>query len=333
MPPSTTITTPIKASGRARHPERAGKTRASRRDLINLVGRRFGRLMVTAYAGNSYWSCLCDCGKGTVACGHDLRRGLQKGCGCLRQKINLTGKRFDRLHVVAYAGNDGDRASTWLCLCDCGERVVVSGKSLRRGRTRSCGCLHRERITKHGKAGNREYKIWVSMRHHHGDAVCDRWRLSPTNFLADMGPCPENYVLRRIDPNGKFERGNCAWVPVAKRTRHGMSKTREYRIWAGMKQRCLNPRSQRFEDYGGRGIGICPDWHEFVNHFADMGTCPPDCSLDRIDPNGDYEPTNCRWADARQQRRNQRPPRRTSAVANRRRLEQVEPPPLDDPPF
>jgi hypothetical protein len=168
------------------------------------------------------------------------------------------------------------------------------------------------------------------MKHCHPNSVCDAWRLSFANFFGDMGPCPENCALRRIDPNGKFERGNCAWVPVAKRTRHGMTKTREYRIWAGMKYRCLNTSSQRYDDYGGRGIGICPDWHEFVNFFADMGPCPEGCSLERKDNNGDYEPGNCCWADAKQQRRNQRPPRRTSGL-NRRRREQVEPPPLDIP--
>ena len=96
-----------------------------------------------------------------------------------------------------------------------------------------------------------------------------------------------------------------------------------------MKQRCLNRRMTNFELYGGRGISVCEDWLSFAAFFADMGPRPAGCSLDRINPNGNYEPTNCRWSDAKQQSQNQRP-RQMSAAFYRRLLEQL-PPPLDDP--
>jgi hypothetical protein len=94
-----------------------------------------------------------------------------------------------------------------------------------------------------------------------------------------------------------------------------------------MKQRCFNPRAANYENYGGQGITVCEEWLSFEAFFADMGTCPPGYSLDRIDPNGNYEPGNCRWADAKQQRQNQRPRRPY------RKRRQAEPPPLDAPPF
>jgi hypothetical protein len=97
-----------------------------------------------------------------------------------------------------------------------------------------------------------------------------------------------------------------------------------------MKRRCLNPRAPNFEWYGGRGITICEEWlSSFEAFFADLGTRPAHCSLDRIDPNGNYEPTNCRWADTKQQRTNQTP-RQARAVMRRR---EVELPPLLDVPF
>ena len=73
-----------------------------------------------------------------------------------------------------------------------------------------------------------------------------------------------------------------------------------------MKVRCLNKENHKFPDYGGRGIRICERWHSFDAFLADMGPRPPGTSLDRIDVNGNYEPGNCRWADAKTQRANRR---------------------------
>jgi hypothetical protein len=74
-----------------------------------------------------------------------------------------------------------------------------------------------------------------------------------------------------------------------------------------MKQRCTNPNVPAYHHYGGRGIRVCPEWAgSFVRFLADMGAAPPGHSLDRIDVNGHYEPSNCRWATAEQQQRNRR---------------------------
>jgi hypothetical protein len=170
--------------------------------------------------------------------------------------IDLTGKRFGRWRVIRYA-----RDRRWFCVCDCGTRRAVCGKSLRNGGSRSCGCLRRELLTKHGLWGRKEY-----------------------------------------------------WA------------------WYHAKQRCLDPNHPRFPDYGGRGIWFYGDWQPSVGAFlADAGTCPPGCSLDRIDNDRGYEPGNVRWTDRKTQNRNRRP-RRPSTAVKRRRPER-ELPPLDDVPF
>lgn len=88
---------------------------------------------------------------------------------------------------------------------------------------------------------------------------------------------------------------------------HGLSYSGTYSSWRLMKQRCLNSCSPTYMYYGGRGIKICRRWLKFENFIADMGERPNGKSLDRYpDKNGNYEPSNCRWATRKQQSLNTR---------------------------
>ncbi len=92
-------------------------------------------------------------------------------------------------------------------------------------------------------------------------------------------------------------------LAAKKREKHGMRWTPEYQSWLGMKQRCSNPKKREFQNYGGRGIRVCPEWTvSFSAFFTYVGNRPTiKHSLDRIDVNGDYEPGNVRWATQKEQ--------------------------------
>jgi len=89
-------------------------------------------------------------------------------------------------------------------------------------------------------------------------------------------------------------------------THHLKSHDPAYRTWSGMKSRCLNSNQPGYKDYGGRGITVCDRWLDFSNFYADMGDRPDGTEIDRINNNGNYEPSNCRWVTRTENSRNKR---------------------------
>jgi len=141
---------------------------------------------------------------------------------------NLIKQRFGRVTVLSRQGYIGKKVS-WLCLCDCGNRKIITSYSLQSGQAKSCGCFQRElakiRHTTHGMTNTKIYEVWQHMHSRcrdkadksykdygsRGIKVCKRW-LNFETFYKDMGECPEGLMLDRIDNNKGYFPDNCQWV-------------------------------------------------------------------------------------------------------------------------
>lgn len=107
--------------------------------------------------------------------------------------------------------------------------------------------------------------------------------------------------------SGHTKSCGCLSIETAKKIflKHGMSKTKSYQAWSGMHERCRNKKYKSWHRYDGRGIKICKRWYKFENFLKDMGhPSTKSHSLDRISNDGDYEPSNCRWATWQEQNSN-----------------------------
>ena len=146
------------------------------------------------------------------------------------------GQRIGRLTILSTGRRPNSRKTFAVCDCDCGKRTVTRLDGLRGGTTASCGCAHRDAVTKHGFSSH----------------------------------------------------------PL-------------YTAWHNMMRRCYDPRNNRWTDYGGRGIRVCPDWQNIRQFVADMAdSYSPSLEIDRRDVNGDYELGNCHWVTHEVQARNKR---------------------------
>lgn len=224
--------------------------------FTDISGRKYGKLTVLQRAENrgkqTFWRCKCECGNVKDIRGGDLKNGKIISCGCVKSEMSrerthkdIKGMKFGRLTAIEEVYSIRGRAF-WLFRCECGNSVIASGKDVRSGNTKSCGCKKGE--------------------------------------------------------NGYLD---------------GRSTERLYGVWCGMHTRCYNENSGSYKNYGGRGISIAEEWHDYSKFRAwaiangyDESAPKGVCTIDRINNDGNYEPGNCRFVSMKVQAANKRKTKR-----------------------
>lgn len=196
---------------------------------------------------------------------------------------------FGQLTVLGRVSNDGAGRVRLQCQCKCGRKSIARLSDLRRGHTKSCGCLRAAQI-----------------RHRLGKIVLHRFGL--------FGVLGKSEAVHGVTPSTE-------WVAVClfcgrihfkktyrlrRRDSHCECLDYTYASWRNMIQRCTNPNHEEYHRYGGRGITVCPEWRKSFTQFVlDKGKRPKGETIDRYpDPNGPYTPANTEWATREQQAQN-----------------------------
>lgn len=282
----------------------------------DLTGQKYGSLTVESYAGKkggrTAWNCRCDCGNTTIVAGTHLKDGHTTSCGCQKygyvKKEDLAGKQFGYWTVLKFAGIDG-KQTMWECKCVCGNIRKIRAGSLKSGNSRSCGCKKNELVRKSGytphvtktvedKIGKRYGKLTVVSRLSHKPGKPVYWKCK-----CDCGNerIVDSYALNC----GKAIQCKECSKPFSYRQRY----PRIYRIWQAMKSRCFYVGNKRYSDYGGRNITVCEEWKNSIEAFVKWSLSngyQDNLTIDRINVDGNYEPSNCRWVTLKKQANNTR---------------------------
>ncbi len=228
---------------------------------------------------------------------------------------DLTGLVSGRLTVTGYSHSNKYGVAYWKCACTCGATPAVRATSLTKGQTLSCGCFALEDIRRRATdktrdiAGSRFGRLLARRPVGRDAQNVVRWECE-----CDCGRIVS--VRKTALISGATKSCGCySREQTSKRLLvHGGTGTAAHKAWRHMMQRCNNPKHHAYSYYGGRGICVCPAWLDYSVFVRDMGEPAKGETLDRINPDGNYEPSNCRWTSRLVQARNQRARKNASGV-------------------
>ena len=215
--------------------------------------------------------------------------------------INLIGQKFGKLTVIKYSHTDRYRQPCWECECECGNIKIIIGRSLRTGKTKTCGKCRYIDLT------GQKFGMLTVIRYSHSnngaywECECDCGNILVRSAMSLNASLINNYI------------SNCGCTSNS--IIHGLTDHPLHSIWEDMKKRCFNPNRKEYKNYGSRGITIFDGWLYFENFFLDMiqqysiikEIYPFETlSIERLNYNKNYEPGNCIILLHRLQGRNRR---------------------------
>lgn len=224
--------------------------------------------------------------------------------GKFKTKYDLTGKKFGSLTVIK-EGEKHPKRKYWFCKCECGNTKEVDSWALRKGFAKTCGC---HKVANEEMIGNKYGKLTVLKQINDLD--------KSKYFLCRCDCGNEKEVTKGNLIHGLVKSCGCLlgkhldeYRVNGANYKHGLTNSKIYNIWSGMKRRTTDPKQENYKNYGGRGITVCDEWLDDFQSFYDWSMnngYKEGLSIERVDTNGNYDPSNCRWIEPIDQYYNKR---------------------------
>lgn len=210
----------------------------------------------------------------------------------------IIGKKFGKWTVIQSAGRNKNSDKLYSCLCDCGTEKIVRGDTIKQGKSLQCTSCRMKSLNSVEDLIGKQFGSW---------AVLEKIKNEERNEW--LYKCSCKCGTERLIPGNRLKSGETTKCHRCRVKTHGMSSTDTFRIWTGILRRCTNPVFKYYKYYGGRGIKVCDRWLKFENFFSDMGHRPQGLQIDRIDNDGNYESSNCRWVTPKENNANRKIPK------------------------
>lgn len=217
----------------------------------------------------------------------------------MRSNKEYVGEKINDWEIIDWV--KGNKGIEWVCRCKCGEIKTHKVDNIKNGRSKMCKkCSAKTRKVE--KIPKQEKILKLRYNNHLSWTEDNTFEGTYKEYLEECKKRRE--IRRKIIEQRKIEIN-----------KNKIRDKRIYGIWSKMKERCYNIKDKSYKNYGGRGIEVCDEWKNnsraFIewayNNGYDENAKYGDCTIDRIDVNGNYEPNNCRWVDMKTQSNNKRP--------------------------